>query len=246
MASSSLHPVESRTGHMAYKKLTIVIPALNEEQGIEKTVRAIPIEQIERIGYNSQVLVVDNGSNDRTAELATRAGADVVLEPIRGYGSALKKGFSAASGDVIVTADADATYPVETIPVLLETFDRDRLDFLTTNRFVSLDKAAMSPQNRLGNAVLALETRILFGMNMKDPESGMWMFRKDILDKLKLHSNSWPLSHEIKIEACYYAGCRWKEVAIQYRPRVGQTKLLNGWRVGFIDLLHIAKKRVVR
>lgn len=228
------------------KKLTIIIPALNEEEGIGKTIRAIPREQIERIGYNSQVLVVDNGSNDRTAELATRAGADVVLEPIRGYGSALKKGFSAASGDVIVTADADATYPVETIPVLLETFDRDRLDFLTTNRFVSLDKAAMSPQNRLGNAVLALETRILFGMNMKDPESGMWMFRKDILDKLKLHSNSWPLSHEIKIEACYYAGCRWKEVPIQYRPRVGQTKLLNGWRVGFIDLLHIAKKRVVR
>ena len=239
--------MEIRTDHVGEKKkLTIVIPALNEEQGIAETVRAIPREQIGSMGYNSQVLVVDNGSNDRTAELATGAGADVVLEPIRGYGSALKKGFSAASGNVIVTADADGTYPVETIPKLLETFDRDRLDFLTTNRFLSLDKAAMSPQNRLGNAVLALETRLLFGMNMKDPESGMWMFRKDILDRLKLHSNSWPLSHEIKIEACYYGGCRWKEVSIRYRVRLGQTKLLNGWRVGFADLLHIAKKRVVR
>jgi glycosyltransferase involved in cell wall biosynthesis len=239
--------VEIRTDHVGEKKqLTIVIPALNEEQGIAETVRAIPIEQIGRMGYNSQVLVVDNGSNDRTAELATGAGADVVIEPIRGYGSALRKGFSAASGNVIVTADADATYPVETIPVLLETFERDRLDFLTTNRFLSLDKAAMSPQNRLGNAVLALETRLLFGMNMKDPESGMWMFRKDILDRLKLHSNSWPLSHEIKIEACYYGKCRWKEVAIRYRVRLGKTKLHNGWRVGFADLLHIAKKRVVR
>jgi dolichol-phosphate hexosyltransferase len=239
--------VEIRTDHVGEKKgLSVVIPALNEEDGIAETVRAIPREQIRRMGYNTQVLVVDNGSNDRTAELAAGAGADVVLEPIRGYGAALKKGFSAASGNVIVTADADATYPVEAIPVLLETLDRDRLDFLTTNRFVSLDKAAMSPQNRFGNAVLALETRFLFGMNMKDPESGMWMFRKDILDRLKLHSNSWPLSHEIKIEACYYGGCRWKEVPIRYRVRLGRTKLLNGWRVGFDDLLHIAKKRVVR
>lgn len=239
--------MEIQTGHVRDKKrLSIVIPALDEEEGIAKTVEAIPREEIAAMGYKSQVLVVDNGSHDRTAELATKAGADVVLEPIRGYGSALKKGFSAASGDVIVTADADGTYPVETIPMLLETFDRDRLDFLTTNRFVSLDKAAMSPQNRLGNTVLALETRILFGMNMKDPESGMWMFRKGILDKLKLHSNSWPLSHEIKIEACYYGGCRWKEVAIRYRVRLGNTKLLNGWRVGLMDLLHIAKKRVVR
>ncbi len=226
--------------------LTIVIPALNEEQGIEQTIKTIPREAIESIGYGVQVLVVDNGSTDRTAELSRQAGADVVLQPVRGYGSALKKGFSAAAGRFIVTADADATYPLEVIPSLLETLERENLDFLTTNRFAYLDHAAMPLLNRIGNRLLALATRILFRIHMEDPESGMWLFKKDLLSKLRLHSDSWPLSHEIKIEACCYSGCRWKEVPIRYRARVGNTKLSNTWKVGLVDLLHIAKKRVIR
>jgi glycosyltransferase involved in cell wall biosynthesis len=231
---------------MTERRLTIVIPALNEEEGIAHTINAIPREGIQTVGYKTQILVVDNGSTDGTAALAAREGADVVPEPIRGYGSALKRGFYAANGGVIVTADADATYPVRAIPEILELFDRERLDFLTTNRFAALDEGSMSFQNRLGNALLSLETRILYGLRMRDPESGMWMFRKSILNGLRLHSDSWPLSHEIKIEACYYAKCRWKETPIRYSPRVGQTKLLNGWKVGFLDMFHIAKKRVVR
>ena len=226
--------------------LSVVIPALNEEKGIGSTVAAVPRSELEQTGYKTQVLVVDNGSTDGTAELARKAGAEVVLEPKRGYGKALKTGFASARGEIIVTADADATYPLEAIPPLLDTFDRDGLDFLTTNRFASLDKGAMSMVNRVGNTILAMATRALFQLDMRDPESGMWMFKKDILTDLKLHSDSWPLSHEIKIEACYYAGCRWKEVPVRYGTRVGKTKLVNNWRVGFIDLLHIAKKRVVR
>jgi len=227
-------------------KLTVVIPALNEEEGIAGTIRTVPVAEIKRIGYATQVLVVDNGSTDSTARLASEAGADVISEPVRGYGKALKRGFSTASGDVIVTADADATYPLEAIPSLLDTFARDGLDFLTTNRFAALDDCAMSIVNRVGNRILGMATRVLFRLDMRDPESGMWMFKKDILNDLKLHSDSWPLSHEIKIEACYYARCRWKEVPVRYGTRVGKTKLVNNWRVGFIDLLHIAKKRVVR
>jgi glycosyltransferase involved in cell wall biosynthesis len=228
------------------KRLTIVIPALNEEKAISKTIAAIPKADLEHMGYNIQVLIVDNGSTDRTTELAKKAGAEVIFEPKRGYGMALKAGFASAQGDVIVTADADATYPLEEIPLLLAAFENDHLDFLTTNRFAGLDKGAMSLQNRIGNTILALETRVLFGLAMNDPESGMWLFTKDILSKLRLHSNSWPLSHEIKIEACYYGEYPWKEVPIRYRARTGETKLLNGWKVGLIDLLHIAKKRIVR
>lgn len=228
------------------KLLTIVIPALNEEQGIQHTIAAVPREAIQAAGYGVQVLVVDNGSTDRTADLARQAGADVVPQPVRGYGSALKKGFASAAGGVVVTADADGTYPLEAIPSLLEIMDRENLDFLTTNRFADLDKAAMPPVNRMGNRLLAMATRALFWIRMEDPESGMWLFRKDLLPRLRLHSDSWPLSHEIKIEACCYSGCRWKEVPIPYRARIGQTKLSNAWKVGLIDLLHIAKKRFVR
>jgi len=228
------------------KSLTIVIPALNEEQGIGTTIRVVPRQALESQGYSVQVLVVDNGSTDRTAELARRSGADVVFQAKRGYGSALKAGFSSAGGDMIVSADADATYPLESIPILLETLENEHLDFLTTNRFAHLDEGAMSHQNKIGNTVLSLVTRLLFGLKIRDVESGMWVFRKDILPRLTLHSDSWPLSHEIKIEACHYARCRWKEVPIRYRARTGQTKLLNGWKVGLVDLFHIAKKRLVR
>ena len=228
------------------KLLTIVIPALNEEQGIEQTVKAVPRERIESIGYGVQVLVVDNGSTDRTAEVAKRAGADVVSQAVRGYGKALKTGFASAKGEIIVTADADATYPLGAIPSLLETFDREGLEFLTTNRFAALDKSTMSTANRIGNIILSVATRLLFRLDMRDPESGMWMFKRDILSRLKIHSDSWPLSHEIKIEACYYGRCRWKEVPVRYATRVGKTKLVNNWKVGLVDLLHIAKKRVIR
>ncbi len=226
--------------------LTIVIPALNEEQGIGATIGAVPQQALENRGYAVQILVVDNGSTDRTAEIAREAGADAVTEPKRGYGRALKTGFSSATGDVIVSADADATYPLESIPALLDTLENEQLDFLTTNRFADLDEGAMSRQNKIGNIVLSLATRLLFGLNIRDVESGMWVFRKNILPRLMLHSDSWPLSHEIKIEACHYAKFRWKEVPIRYRARAGQTKLLNGWKVGLTDLLHIAKKRLVR
>ena len=228
------------------RSLTIVIPALNEEQGIETTIRAIPRHDLETMGYAVQVLVADNGSTDRTADLARQAGADVVFEPKRGYGSALKAAFNSASGDVIITADADATYPLESIPLLLNTLENEHLDFITTNRFADLAQGAMSRQHMIGNTLLTLAARLLFGLNIRDVESGMWVFRKDVLKKLKLHSDSWPLSHEIKIEACYYAKCRWKEVPVHYTARTGQTKLLNGWKVGFVDLLHIVKKRLVR
>ena len=75
------------------KTISIVIPALNEKGAIEKTIETIPKTELERMGYEVQILVVDNGSNDGTAELAKRAGATVVVEHKKGYGSAYKAGF---------------------------------------------------------------------------------------------------------------------------------------------------------
>jgi glycosyltransferase involved in cell wall biosynthesis len=229
---------------MSHKKLTIVIPALNEELGIEKTIRTVPRAEIDKIGYHTQVIVVDNASDDATAELAAKAGAEVVPEPNRGYGTALKKGFAAADGDVIVTADADATYPLEDIPRLVQILDSENLDFITTDRFALLQKDAMSKRNKFGNAVLSLTMRLLFRLRIQDSQSGMWVFRREILKNLKLSSNT-PLSQEIKIEACHFAHCRWREVPIQYRPRSGKAKL-GGWKVGTGNLIHLTKKRLRR
>jgi glycosyltransferase involved in cell wall biosynthesis len=199
------------------KTISIVIPALNEKDGIVRTIQSIPKTQLENMGYKVQILIVDNGSTDGTGELAQKAGAEVILEPKRGYGSAFKAGFASAGGDIIATADADLTYPAEEIPRLVKILTDENIDFITTNRFGFMEKNAMSFRNKVGNRVLALETRTLFNLNITDPESGMWVFRKDILTRLQLGSNTWPFSHEIKIEACDYAKCRWKEVPIKYR-----------------------------
>ncbi|HEX77679.1 MAG TPA: glycosyltransferase family 2 protein [Dehalococcoidia bacterium] len=232
---------------MTANKITIIIPALNEEDGIERTISAIPRPELEGMGYKVQILVVDGGSEDSTRERAIKAGAEVIIEPRRGYGRAYKTGFAHAEGDIIATADADGTYPVEDIPSLVKTLKEENLDFLTTNRFAFMEKGAMSFRNKIGNTILYLAMRILFRLKMRDPESGMWVFKKNILGKAKLGSDTWPLSHELKIEACYFNKCRWKEVPIQYKRRFGKTKLLgSGWKVGFTDLFHLIKKRMIR
>ncbi len=228
------------------KVINVVIPALNERDGIERTIKAIPKAELAGMGYEVRILVVDNGSDDGTGELARRAGAEVIFEPKRGYGNAYKAGFAYVNQGIIATADADTTYPVEDIPRLVGILEQENLDFLTTDRFALMENGAMSFRNRVGNTLLSLTTRILFGLNIRDPESGMWVFRSAILDRLRLGSDIWPFSHELKLEACYFNKCRWREVPIQYRARAGETKLLAGWKVGFTDLFHIIRKRVVR
>lgn len=226
------------------KTISVVIPALNERAGIEQTIENIPRGELERMGYEVQILVVDNGSTDGTGEMAKSAGADVILESKRGYGAAFKAGFAHAKGDIIVTADADTTYPVEDIPNLVEILEVENLDFLTTNRFGLMDGNAMSLRNKFGNAILTMTTRLFFNININDSQSGMWVFQKNILDKLVLRSNT-PLSEEIKIEACHFARCKWKEVAIRYKIRSGKAKL-GAWKVGFENLLFLFSKRLFR
>jgi glycosyltransferase involved in cell wall biosynthesis len=228
------------------KSVSIVIPALNEKEGIHKTIRSIPTSELKAMGYDVQILVVDNGSTDGTGDLAKTAGADVIVEPRRGYGRAYKTGFAHARGDIIATADADLTYPAGDIPKFVKMLEAEHLDFITTNRFEAMEDGAMPFRNKIGNGILSIAVVMLFQLRMRDPESGMWVFRRKILDNMKLGSDKWPFSHELKLEACYFSKCPWREVPVKYRARVGDTKLLSGWKVGLTDLIHMTKKRVVR
>ena len=227
------------------KTISIVIPARNEKDGIEQTIRAIPKDELERMGYEVQILVVDNDSNDGTGELAKKAGAEVVFEPRHGYGSAYKAGFAHASGDIIATADADMTYPVKDIPKFTKLLEEENLHFITTNRYAYMEKGAMSAQHRLGNAILNLVARLLFQISLKDSQSGMWVFRKDLLNKAVLKADSMALSEELKIEAIYYLRCNWREFPIQYSVRVGKVKLRT-WQDGLANLFYLIKKRIIR
>lgn len=229
------------------KKISIVIPALNEAPGIGYTIGAIPREELAHLGYETHVLLVDNGSIDGTSEIARKAGAEVIYEPKRGYGSAYKTGFAHAQGDIIATSDADGTYPIEDVLKLVKMLEEEQLDFITTNRFAFMEDSSMSYLHKLGNFVLTLTMRLLFGLKLRDSQSGMWVFKKSLLDDVDLtsKSNSMAFSEELKIEACHFLGCRWKEVPIHYRIRLGHLKLKT-WKHGFDNLFHLVQIRLSR
>src|SRR5687767_6208508 len=94
-------------------RISFVIPALNERDGIRKTIERIPRKELEQAGHHVEILVVDGNSKDGTPDEARKAGAKVIVDARPGYGRAYKTGFAAATGDVIVTGDADGTYPFE-------------------------------------------------------------------------------------------------------------------------------------
>src|SRR5665213_601864 len=102
------------------KTLSVVIPALNEEIAIGRVIKDIPIEILNKMGYNVEILVIDNGSKDKTPFIAREHGAKVIIQPIRGYGNAYKAGFANATGDIIATGDADLTYPFSILPAAIK------------------------------------------------------------------------------------------------------------------------------
>jgi glycosyltransferase involved in cell wall biosynthesis len=220
------------------QKITVIIPCLNEEQGIEKVMRRMP-------EFVDQVIVVDNGSTDRTSEVARSLGAEVIREPVRGYGRSYKKGFSNATGDIIVTLDGDHSYPPDAISYLLEAFLHLEVDFLNASRFPVRDAKAMSFKHKFGNWVLSLATSILYFRWVRDSQSGMWVFRRSILSGMVLESDGMAFSEEIKIEALRSARIRFAEISIQYSSRLGEVKL-NPWRDGMYNLYFLAKKRFRR
>lgn len=217
-------------------KVSIIIPTMNEEKSIGETLDRLP-----RDFADLDIMIVDTNSKDRTREIAVSKGARVVDEPRRGYGRAYKTGFAAAEGDVIVTLDGDTTYPPEDIPKLVKALVDEDLDFITTDRLTQMEDGAMNTTHKFGNWTLVVTMNILFRMKLKDSQSGMWVFKKDILDKLDLTSDQMALSEEIKIEA-YTKGLKCKEIPIKYEVRQGEVKL-NTWKDGFDNELFLFKKR---
>lgn len=217
--------------------LTVIIPTINEEEGIGKVIDQVPKPD----DFDIEFLVIDSDSTDRTKEVARSKGARVINESRRGYGRAYKTGFENAKGDYIATMDADCTYPAETIPDLVRKLVKEGLDFITTDRFAMMDKGAMSGKHKFGNWVLSATAKLLFRAKFKDSQSGMWIFKRAILERLELTSDGMPLSEEIKIEA-WHKGFNCVELPIEYRERVGEVKL-STWGDGWKNFKFLWRKR---
>jgi dolichol-phosphate hexosyltransferase len=215
--------------------ITVIIPCLNEEQGIEQVLRNMP-------EFVDEVIVVDNNSTDRTSEVAASLGAHVIREQVRGYGRSYKRGFAGATGDLIITLDGDHSYPVDALSYLIEAFLHLDVDFLNASRFPVRDRSAMSFKHHFGNLVLSLAMSLLYLRWVRDSQSGMWVLRRSILKHMRLDSDGMAFSEEIKIEALKNARVRFGEISILYSSRLGEKKL-NPWKDGFQNLWFLVKKR---
>ena len=218
-------------------KITIVIPCLNEEEGIHEVLARVP-------GFVDEVIVVDNDSTDRTAAIARKWGARVVEETVRGYGRAYKTGLFHAQGDIIVTLDGDRSYPVDSVSYLLEALLNSRVGFISASRFPIQDPESMSFKNMVGNRVLSLIMSLLYVRWIHDSQSGMWIFYKESLKKMNLRSDEMAFSEEIKIEALCNPQIGFREIPINYSNRAGEEKL-RPWRDGWNNLMFLFHKRIM-
>lgn len=218
--------------------ITVVIPAHNEEDGLKVTKKLLP-------DFIDNIVVVNNNSTDNTENVAKEIGAIVIKEERKGYGSAYKAGFKniPPNTNFIVTCDADGTYPMEDLPKILDFLIYDNYDFINCSRFPLKDKNSMYWLNKLGNFGLTFFFNILTKHNIKDSQTGMWVFKKNFLKEIKLKSNGMPLSEEIKMEAVLNKEIKFKEFGIGYYERTGKTKL-NAFHDGWVNLKYLFLKRL--
>lgn len=218
--------------------ISVVIPCYNEEEGIRHVIEGMPSDV-------DEVIVVDNNSIDGTAEVARGLGAKVVFEPQQGYGNAYRAGMPLASGDIIATADGDGTYPTRYIPEIVDHLLDEGLDFVSACRFPLQNRRAMRTRNVLGNKLLTLAMNALYSSSLKDSQSGMWVFKRAGLEKMKLTSGGMSFSEEIKIEAILHPEIKFGEYHIPYFERIGDPKLFP-WRDGLRNLLFLFRRRLRR
>ncbi len=221
-------PIGAGNDHLV---VTVVIPCLNEEGNIEACVRSA-LEVMEREGIAGEVVVADNNSEDRSAELARAAGAHVVTETRRGYGSAYLAGFAAARGKYIVMGDADLTYDFAEIPKFVAALDAGS-ELVMGDRMDNIQPGAMPWLHRyVGNPLLSGTLNLFFKTGIRDAHCGMRALRRDVLPRLDLRTTGMEFASEMVIRAGK-EDLRVSELAIDYHPRGGTSKLStfrDGWR----------------
>jgi hypothetical protein len=212
--------------------VTAILPTKNEEKAVGKVIKSLK-------KYVDEIYIVDYNSTDKTREIAKNLGAKVIIEPRKGYGRAYKTGFKKVRADIIVTLDADGSYSVKNLSSYIQLIKKGEFDFISCNRVPK--KGSMSFTHRIGNLILTVFSNILFGISLKDSQSGMWIFKSKILRNLKLESDGMPFSEEIKIKVIK-AGFRFAERPVDYYKRLGDVKL-NTFRDGLNNLLFLFKLR---
>ena len=211
--------------------MSVVIPCLNEEGSIERCVRQAQ-RALAELDVAGEVIVADNGSEDRSAELAKDAGALVVFEERRGYGSAYLAGFAAAAGDYIVMVDADLTYDFGDIPRFVAELENGA-ELVMGDRMKGIQPGAMPWLHRyVGNPALSGVLNLFFRTGVRDAHCGMRAVRRDVLPRLDLRTTGMEFASEMVVRAGKEQ-LDIAEIPIHYHAREGDSKLSSfrdGWR----------------
>ena len=223
------------------KVVSIIFPALNEEETIGKVIDEVPVQELEGKGYRAEIIVVDNGSTDRTREIAESKGVRIITEPARGKGIAMRTAFASVSGDFVFMIDADFTYPATYIPQTLELLE-EKYDVVLGSRLKGQrEEGAMTRLNLVGNLLLALLADILYRTKISDPCTGYWGYREEVIRSMKLDAVGFELEVNMLIDIARN-GYRIGEIPIYYRKRPTPTKL-RALRTGFIIGRTLIRKR---
>jgi Glycosyl transferase family 2 len=215
--------------------VSIVLPTLNEEESVGLCVTEA-FEALADAGLTGEVVVVDNGCTDRSAEVARNAGARVVEEPVPGYGAAIRGGIRAARGRVVVMADADCTYPLDRVGELVRPVLDGEIDLCIGSRLTAATRHSMPFLHRfVGTPTLTLVVRQGGGdAQLTDSQSGYRAFGREAIGGLALRSTGMEFASEMLLRASQ-AGWSVREIPLGYRERVGESKL-STWRDGMRHL----------
>lgn len=222
---------------MSQLRISIILPTLNEEETIGKVIDEIPRQALERAGYTVQVLVVDGNSTDRTRGIAQEKGAEVIIEPRKGKGRAVRTAFEQVKADFVFMLDADYTYPATCIPDMLHILQQG-YPVVTGSRLKGKrDRGAMSRLNLVGNYLLTWMANILYWKRTSDLCTGYWGFRGEVIPSLRLSSDGFDFEAELFTQVAK-KGYQVAEVPIHYRRRPTAAKLSSlkdglkiGWRL---------------
>src|SRR6266542_4669165 len=228
-------------------KVSIVIPCYNEKNTIAKIVEAVRSAPVE----NKEIIVIDDGSNDGTQTLLREklSGAidQIIYHPVnRGKGAALRAGFEAASGDIILVQDADLEYSPEEYPVLLEPIISGKADAVFGSRFMGgRPHRVVFFWHMVGNRFLTLLSNMFTNLNLTDVETGYKAFRAPLIKSIQIEENRFGVEPEI-IAKLAHTGCRIYEVGISYSGRTyAEGKKIN-WKDGVRAIYAILKYNLER
>ena len=233
--------MQDQTTGEAIEIVAIIIPTLNEGRSIGKVIDDVPVADLLKNGLKTVVYVIDGNSTDNTREIAVEKGAQLILEGNKGKGSAIQTAFKSIKADYVIMVDGDNTYPIEMAMEMTRLLKTN--DVVIGSRLKgTVERGAMTKLNVVGNTLLSLLARALFGAHISDVCTGFWGYRGDSIRRFELSARGFEIEADMFAE-CVRNGLCIVEIPITYRAREDRPKL-SSLRDGVKIGLFLCKRRL--